>query len=522
MQGRVFKKPEGKMKQVFLLLLLFSSLSFGQGIQLSAGDSTEWRATGGQMKFLFKNSDTVLGGGLLNGERYLGFSEKINYRDYKISAGSMYLPFILKTDFYSNTIPFAAAGLSVSKSGLTVFVGTTASQWAVPFFFGSKTAEMTGVLFYTKKLSNAWSFDSSEAFSHRQTAIQTLTYRPLEPLSLSFAGGIGSNSPFAAGRIAYQSYHWKGIINYTFRGDKFERVSTPYQTYVENKGLNVAGGFTSRHFAISGDHTSTLNVIRDTLVESTVTSMSTYGAFSILRLNASAFTGTSGGKPVSAQTAGLGATVGPVMGRMDVYHSPLATAISATFSEKINRRFSVTEYVQAHSVTLGGSYHSNRLRVSMGYGMSFFPVLNQFQKVLQAEITIQLPSSLTLTGSTLSTPDGRTHWTAYGNKYAQGPWGDIRVQHAASISGKYSYTGAVLDQSGTPVAGAAIKIGDVEVFTDRLGRFILPTKKKLSKPLSVLPQEFMCAGKWDVISAPSTIEPETEIRIVVGMATQSK
>jgi hypothetical protein len=167
-------------------------------------------------------------------------------------------------------------------------------------------------------------------------------------------------------------------------------------------------------------------------------------------------------------------------------------------------------------VNAGGEYHSNTLTVSGGYSMSFFPVLDRFEKVLSAQVTIQLPNGFKLTGGTVSTPDGRTRWTAYGNKYARGPLSDAELGHEAPVSGKYSFTGTAVDGDGKPVAGVAITIGKGEVFTDSHGRFLMPSRKKKSQPLAVVPADFMAAGKWNVVSAPSTIAPEVPVTVVVA------
>jgi len=78
-----------------------------------------------------------------------------------------------------------------------------------------------------------------------------------------------------------------------------------------------------------------------------------------------------------------------------------------------------------------------------------------------------------------------------------------------SIS-KYVIQGLVLDDQGAPVEGAALHIGKQVAYTDSSGHFMLRFSKRGSFPLSLAPEEFMTNGVYQVVSAPTQVNAESE------------
>jgi len=85
--------------------------------------------------------------------------------------------------------------------------------------------------------------------------------------------------------------------------------------------------------------------------------------------------------------------------------------------------------------------------------------------------------------------------------------------HGVRIGG-YLVTGRVVDAKGAPVAGAAIRIGDVVCYSDRDGNFQERFRKDKPQPVEVLLSEFAAPGKWRVIFAPATAAPGSSIEII--------
>jgi len=70
--------------------------------------------------------------------------------------------------------------------------------------------------------------------------------------------------------------------------------------------------------------------------------------------------------------------------------------------------------------------------------------------------------------------------------------------------------GLVLDDQGAPVEGAALHIGKQVAYTDSSGHFMLRFSKRGSFPLSLAPEEFMTNGVYQVVSAPTQVNAESE------------
>jgi protocatechuate 3,4-dioxygenase beta subunit len=86
----------------------------------------------------------------------------------------------------------------------------------------------------------------------------------------------------------------------------------------------------------------------------------------------------------------------------------------------------------------------------------------------------------------------------------------------AGPGGKYTISGTVVDAEGAPVEGAALKIGDDEVWTDAAGAWQVRVKNQKPRPLALAFGDFTAAGRWRVISAPQSASPAGDIRIVVA------
>ena len=503
------------MKSVCLLLLV-SVTALAQGVEVSAGDSTVMQASGAEAKLLFNNSETDISGGVFSGHVYGGVTEKTEWHGSSITVGDLLFPYQIKTDI-SNQVPLLSAmGLLVTKKTKTVrtscFTGESATSIFLPYMFGSRGSTPTGGCLFSKDFGKM-TLDSDEIFSSKMTAIQTLTLHT--PVVLTAAIGLGGDALFAAAKAEYRNEHWHSEINYTKRSTSFQRVLLPNYTTVENNGLGLVQEFTSSHFSFGGYRTDYLSDLKTGLVQSTVNSVNSGGSYSFVNANGSFFFGGSNGEKISGETLGAGATFSAITVRANWYKSKNGSFDSLTVSEKLTRHISVNEFVQLHSVNVGGEYHSNLISVSGGYVVQYLPVTGSFAKVLSAQVTLQLPNASQLTAGTITTPTGGVRYSIYGNKYTEGSSQGGSTPYTHATIGKFSYTGAVVNETGVPVAGAALMLGKTEVFTNAAGVFLLPTNKQKTLPLAVILPDFMAVGQWKVITAPESISPEKDVQIVV-------
>jgi hypothetical protein len=498
---------------------------YGQsGYVIQGGDSTLMQTMGMQGKMTFANgSETAAGVGILSGHVYGGATESMSYRGLNVKAGDLQIPFGLLTD--ARSMGFPAIGVEASKGDTksdtqwTAFAGATSVQVSTPYFFGGRTSEATAAFFLTHKISPSWTFQSSEVVAEKETAIEEIQFNPIlyaKTFTAALGGGIGSDSPFAACRVSYKDLHFAGTANYTERSPNFHRIILPYATVNENEGLNANGTFTSQHFGAAFSHSTTESNLSPTkTVQSTGTSLGMNAQASIFSVNASDYLSKSQGLTSTGQSAGISMTSPWFSASASVYHAK-KTFASGTLIEHLTQRISVSEFIEKDAVNVGGAISGNTVSLSAGYQMVYLPITGTFTKTFVANVTIQLPNAITMQGSTLTTPDGKTRYSIGSTKYGAGA-----EQKQADVSGKILYSGAVVDIDGRPVAGAAILLGEgkaqVEVFSAHDGVFRMPAKKNRTLPVAVALNDFMTAGHWRVVRCPESMTALEHVQIVVSI-----
>jgi hypothetical protein len=83
-----------------------------------------------------------------------------------------------------------------------------------------------------------------------------------------------------------------------------------------------------------------------------------------------------------------------------------------------------------------------------------------------------------------------------------------------SSGGRYVITGAVVDEHGQPMEGAAIQFqGGAVVYSDSQGKFFVRVKHNTPSALVVLLQEFAAPGRWALVSCPAAAMPGIEVVI---------
>ena len=65
--------------------------------------------------------------------------------------------------------------------------------------------------------------------------------------------------------------------------------------------------------------------------------------------------------------------------------------------------------------------------------------------------------------------------------------------------------GCVTDESGNPVAGAALHIDTVVAYTDSEGKFLVRMKKAQTNSFKVALDEFVTPALYEVVSAPTEV-----------------
>lgn len=172
-------------------------------------------------------------------------------------------------------------------------------------------------------------------------------------------------------------------------------------------------------------------------------------------------------------------------------------------------------------MNFGGQFLSNFMAVSADYETFYVPANNSrpFEQALVLDLKFHLFGRISLHGATFVDPTGRLRYTADTRAVmTHGQMAEGLAEHV-SIGGSVA-KGCVVDTSGQPIEGAALRIDESKVYTDSDGCFFIREHKPRSHNLTVAVSEFLDSGSWRVVSAPSMIASGPENNIANGKAVE--
>jgi hypothetical protein len=195
--------------------------------------------------------------------------------------------------------------------------------------------------------------------------------------------------------------------------------------------------------------------------------------------------------------------------------SPRSSNISGTIRETISPKLSLLQVV-THSqgntnVLFGGSFTTNRFAVNVDYQTLYLPFLpNPFSQGLSVSLRVKLFGNVQINGQTFRSSDGKLRYSAGASTLVV-----HNFQHGGNGGEvfnlpKYVVRGHVRDQGGSPIEGAALRIGGELVYTNAFGEFMLRQKKAGPLALEVVLEEFTNHLRFKVIASPPTVTAEPE------------
>ena len=262
------------------------------------------------------------------------------------------------------------------------------------------------------------------------------------------------------------------------------------------------------------------------MVRGTVHQFLASSAIGGTRINAALFSSESPGAGGVGASIGAGRDVASFL-RLDasLQHSDprrsrAVTSLLGHLRERLSERLRLEQIVTTTknhtTVSFGGSFLSNPITIGLEYQTIYLPFATRggFDQALMLTLRLQPGGNLQGNLASYLGPDGRVRYTAYGHQYFYG--GGEAPPPAARLH-RNLVRGRVLDEAGGPVAGAALRIGEETVFTDSRGTFFLRVRKEAGYPLEVLLDQFLAAGRYEVIEAPATVHsrPEEEAPEVI-------
>lgn len=514
-----------------VVITLVAAGASAQVFRVQGGTSTMLDAQGGSVEFKAPNYDGSFGIGYYNGQVMFGGGTRYKYHDYIVLAGDDSVHFDLPTDVFDHSHYFSARGAGITRAGrdrrLYAFAGTT-STWLGTGFFNAATSESpVAIVFYQRQLKDKLRFFSRNIASSRQTLLEGLEWSPEKWAHVSITGGIGSNQPYAAAAFDAETQKLAFRTSYVVTGDMFRRVTviSPMSSEV-NKGNVQMLYKPNEYLSITTGHQ---NILQPVTVGGPLEAASVDQISTDMHVRRFYFgTGLFSSRASIGNSRGSNFYLGrPIGRRFDVntnyFNSQSSngfttTILSGSIREHFASRFSLLQMI-SHTAgqttySFGGDYISNRLMLSVNYQNLYLPLrpTKPFEQALALNASFRVSGPLQITAASNVAPDGHLRYSIGMSTYLyrlNGMAMNANSPDSFSIS-KYVIQGTVLDDQGSPVEGAALHIGRQVAYTDSSGRFIVRFSKRGSFPLSLAPEEFLTNGVYQVVSAPSQVNTESE------------
>jgi hypothetical protein len=511
---------------ILALVAGFVSPLHAQYISVEAGASNLMPAQGGSISFEGPKFSSYLGAGNFGGIFGLGTYVKTTIGSHQVTLGDQPILFDLPTDIFGTNHYFLTRGMGVTaktgKANLFIFAGGTALARGAQFFQTAKMDSRAGMLFMDVPLSPKLHLYSKMVISRKLTSVEALDWHPRKWLQTGVAAGVGSNEPYFAATSDVER-NWLSLkAGYISAGDQFRRVTAPsvYASELDRENILAVMKFSSGAVLTLGHQNFLQPQSADPSAPYLRASVNqAQGSFDAaqFRLGAGIFQSHSA---VASNLAGnlsvarritnsidFGASYFRTLSGQIPPVSSLSTSIRETLSPKLSL-LQIVNYSEGRTnVQFGGSYVTNRFTVSVDYQTLYMPFLvNPFSQGISISLRVRLFRSLQVNAQTFRSGDGHLRYTASGDTLlttkfrAAGSNGEDSFKHL-----RYTVRGHVQDQTGRPIEGAAIRIGEQLVFTSEDGKFFVRRNKAGNLTLEVVLTEFLNSTPFHLVLAPSSV-----------------
>jgi hypothetical protein len=500
-------------------------------MEVQGGGSSLTGGYGATANFWRTGMDGWIGLGYLDGLRVGAFLRKTMNRD-TLRIGNDALVMRLPTDIFSSGSNLLVQGMSYSggdaRTSYLAFGGASSTGRASQSFQPTSIEAPMGALFIQRRLAPTLRLTTSSVFADRQTVLPGVQWQPTPGVTTALVGGIGSNQPYAASSVVLREGPVEVKASYAWNSDGFRRVSVPIpnQTEIDRENLMVTYAVSSV-FSVG---VSRQNFVQDTVgslapVRATGNSLFAGGQWSGFRLAGGLYDSRSQGIRNLSSYLAVGRELSPWLDtEIFLLQSrpeglPASTTPLANLRWRVSPRLGLTQQISLHDghpiVLFGASLATPIGEFSADYQIVHQPFqpFNPFRSALNLTARLQLGSYSTSIG-TFVQPDGSVDYAASGSTFLyMGSFGGVQPQALGGARmARYIIRGTVRDESGNPVEGAAVQLGDDVVFTNSSGGFLLRVKRPNRYAVAVLPTEFLLPGQWEVVSAPADIVAADESR----------
>ena len=526
---------DGRSKLRLAPALLAATLLAGglpcsaQIFKLVGGTSTLINAHGMSIGITGENYESWVGFGYLNGFR-TGFFFKTDFAGSTFRFGDDPIQFDLPSDSFGGNPFVPARGVSVTREfgGTKIFGfgGVTSREIPTTFFRSSTTDSGLAVFFLDKKIQPDMTFFSRNAVAGKLTTIHGINWNPNTSLEVSIGGGVGAGDPYYASSVKFEKKWITARGTFVAAGTNFRRLQKrPFAT-AEPDRENFS-------IALRPIKTLTFTVGRSNLIAPPNGPL----ANRKVRFDRLGASWNIAGFGLAANLFESDSTMGRarsrsfmVSKRINGHLSASATylttnpaagpkteALVAVVTERITPRIQLEQFLTRRkdrtSVSVGGRFESNPLTLGVGYKTLYLPFStgSQFRQAMVVSAGFRPYGNYQIKAQTFFTAAGETKYTITASTFLyRGIINGVRTADYVFTMPKFIVVGYVVDETGAPIEGAALTIGDDFVFTDSQGRFFLRTGGRRPLPLQVLTDHFLLPGNYAILTAPVSVAPYNE------------
>jgi hypothetical protein len=502
-----------------------------QVVELDAAGTTAPVSYGLLANFWGTRYSGWLAGGVQNGLRASGSARVTVGRD-TLRFGIDLIPLQYPTDVFDLGYYLSVQGAGwLAQRGrvkLGIFGGATQSGLGIHLTKGLEGEPFVAASM-TDSLSPHVRLYAATLFASRQTATMGAEWRD-SWRSFATTLGVGANRPFGAVSASLVRPHAELLTSFNYAAAGYRRTALPIplQSRLDGPAARVILrprdwlDVTVTHQTLVRDSGIASEVTRSTGTGMLVSThfASTHAAFGAFRAR------NPEGNDISAY-ASVGHVFGPrfaadayVLGnrprRMTFQVSPVV-ALHERISETIILDQTITVSGAQKNMSFGGTYAAALADIGVGYFLIYQPFeARPFTRTLSLSFRFNL-GKYHANMATTFLPTGQVQYDARGGTYLYfGGAGGMQTASPWVRLERYLVRGIVTDQAQAPVAGAAITVGGVLVFTDSEGRFFVRLGSLRPTALVVSLVEFLTATRYEVVSAPPFATPAAEADAVLA------
>jgi hypothetical protein len=528
-------RPRASHWLLLLLLVLAPSTVLAQSFDVQGGYSTLFNGQGGKITFRDANYEGWLGAGSLSGNLRLGGYLQTRLHGLTVGAGDTAAQFNLPTDVFTGGQYLLIRGVDfkqtiTEKTAIHAFGGTSSLGFSAPFMQTAEADTPMGMIFIDHKITPTLRLFSRNIFSGRQTSINGLQYRPIPWFDTALAAGMGSNQGYLSSSLHIEREKLDVKAGFAVSGERFHRIALPSPASSEIDGANFrVSARPSAHLRLTGAHQNYLRPsdLNQPAQKATTNELGADLSALDFRFGANVYRTEANG----VRGAGTSFTVGRKLTRWfdasgnylrsEAQGYKTESLLTGSLREKLHPRINLLQFVTRTNgqtmISWGGEFISNPIRLNVDYQTVYVPfnVGKPFTQALMVSATTRLFGAFQMHLGTFVDPIGRVRYTISASDFLyRSHGGGLRegLRQKSLRLPKYLVRGRVIDEQSKPVNGAAIYVGEHLAYSGSDGRFFVRISRRRVEELRVATDEFTVPGFWQLLNAPASVTPQTEVQ----------